>query len=70
VGELNAFMAENRTFIIESIKNGTYQPQAVLGVEIDKASGGKRLLGIPMLLSYYFLLQFYVGMYLPEQIYG
>jgi len=51
VGELNAFMAENRTFIIESIKNGTYQPQAVLGVEIDKASGGKRLLGIPTVVD-------------------
>ena len=51
VGELNAFMAENRTFIIESIENGTYQPQAVLGVEIDKASGGKRLLGIPTVVE-------------------
>ena len=32
VGELNAFMAENRTSIIESIENGTYQPQAVLWI--------------------------------------
>ena len=51
VSELNAYMAENRTFITESIENGTYQPQAVLGVEIDKASGGKRLLGIPTVID-------------------
>jgi retron-type reverse transcriptase len=30
VSELGAYMAENRPFIIESIENGTYQPQAVL----------------------------------------
>ena len=47
VSELAAYMAENRTLITEAIENGTYRPQAVLGVEIDKASGGKRLLGIP-----------------------
>ena len=51
VSGLNAYMAENRTFITESIENGTYQPQAVLGVEIDKASGGKRLLGIPTVID-------------------
>ena len=51
VSELNAFMAENRNSIIESIENGTYQPQAVLGVEIEKASGGKRLLGIPTVVD-------------------
>jgi group II intron reverse transcriptase/maturase len=51
VSELNAYMAANRPAIIESIENGTYQPQAVLGVEIEKASGGKRLLGIPTVVD-------------------
>jgi len=51
VSELGAYMAANRPMIIESIENGTYQPKAVLGVEIDKASGGKRLLGIPTVVD-------------------
>lgn len=51
VGELGAYMASNRLAIIESIENGTYQPQAVLGVEIEKASGGKCLLGIPTVVD-------------------
>lgn len=51
VSELSAFMAENRTFITEAIENGIYQPQAARGVEIDKASGSKRLLGIPTVID-------------------
>lgn len=51
VSELAAYMAENRTLITEAIENGTYQPQAVRGVEIDKASGGKRMLGIPTVID-------------------
>ncbi|MGF1727313.1 reverse transcriptase domain-containing protein [Photobacterium nomapromontoriensis] len=31
----------------QSLLNGTYQPQPVLGVEIPKAKGGVRQLGIP-----------------------
>lgn len=39
----------------EEIQNGIYQPQAVLGIKIPKARGGFRQLGIPKLLSYYFI---------------
>ncbi|MDA3817856.1 MAG: hypothetical protein PF486_10800 [Prolixibacteraceae bacterium] len=45
VSELSQWMKEHRTELILSIENGTYQPAMVLGVEIDKQSGGKRLLG-------------------------
>jgi len=50
--------------------SGSYFPPPVKETEIPKKDGKVRKLGISMLLSYYFLLQFYVGMYLPEQIYG
>jgi RNA-directed DNA polymerase len=42
-GYLNVHWSENKSAIL----NGTYRPQPVLGVEIDKPKGGKRLLGIP-----------------------
>ncbi len=51
VGELDAYMKIHRESIVESIENGTYQPSLVLGVEIDKLSGGKRLLGIPTVID-------------------
>ena len=37
----------NKEQIINAILNGSYQPQAILGVEIPKDNGRKRLLGIP-----------------------
>ncbi len=51
VGELQAYMEIHRESIVESIENGTYQPSLVLGIEIDKLSGGKRLLGIPTVID-------------------
>lgn len=51
VSELKAYMQIHRDFIMASIKAGTYQPSPVLGVEIDKQSGGKRLLGIPTVID-------------------
>ena len=51
VGELSKFMEQYRDALIRSIKDGTYQPQVVLGVEIEKLSGGMRLLGIPTVID-------------------
>ena len=45
--QLKSYMQENWSRIKQEITNGHYQPQAILGVEIPKTSGGKRLLGIP-----------------------
>lgn len=51
VSELSQWMKDHRTELILSIENGTYQPAMVLGFEIDKQSGGKRLLGIPTVID-------------------
>ena len=45
----------NKAQIVESIMTGKYLPQPIRGVEIPKENGKKRLLGIPKLLSYYFV---------------
>ena len=47
VTELKGYLQQNGEELAKAILNGTYQPQAVLGVKIPKASGGIRLLGIP-----------------------
>ncbi|RLD56642.1 MAG: group II intron reverse transcriptase/maturase [Bacteroidetes bacterium] len=49
--ELSADMQENWERIKQEITKGEYLPQAVLGVEIPKTSGGKRLLGIPTVID-------------------
>lgn len=49
--ELRAYMQENWSRIEREITNGHYLPQAVLGVEILKPNGGKRLLGIPTVID-------------------
>lgn len=46
-GELRAWFSDHWRELEEALKSGSYEPSAVLGVEIPKASGGKRLLGIP-----------------------
>ena len=51
VSELKGFMRKYRKGLISAIRNGTYQPQAVKGIEIPKTSGGKRLLGIPTVVD-------------------
>jgi group II intron reverse transcriptase/maturase len=51
VSELTEWLQVNQTVLIASIRNGTYMPSKVLGVEIDKRSGGKRLLGIPTVID-------------------
>lgn len=49
--QLQDYMQENWDRIKQEIAIGHYQPQAVLGVEILKTSGGKRLLGIPTVID-------------------
>ena len=41
--------------LLEALQTGNYQPQAVKFAEILKPDGGIRKLGIPKLLSYYFI---------------
>jgi group II intron reverse transcriptase/maturase len=47
VTELDGYFEANWPKIKAAITAGTYQPSKVLGVEVDKPNGGKRLLGIP-----------------------
>jgi len=51
VGELPGYLRSNWHFIKERLLNGSYRPQPVLRVEIPKANGGIRLLGIPTVLD-------------------
>ena len=44
---LSRHLRENRDRIVTAMLNGTYLPQFILGVEIPKSNGKKRLLGIP-----------------------
>ncbi|MDP2515348.1 RNA-directed DNA polymerase [Photobacterium damselae subsp. piscicida] len=43
--------ASNGKLLRQSLLDGSYQPQPVLGVEIPKPSGGARQLGIPTVLE-------------------
>ena len=45
--ELYSFWTDNREIIEGQIRAGKYLPQPILGVEIPKRNGKKRLLGIP-----------------------
>ena len=51
VGELPAYLKEHWLTIRTQLLEGTYKPQPVRRVEIPKASGGLRLLGIPTVLD-------------------
>lgn len=47
VTQLSEIMAINQDKLIERVRSGKYLPHAILGVEIPKENGKKRLLGIP-----------------------
>jgi len=47
VKELSSHLRENRDGIVTAMLNGKYLSQFILGVEIPKSNGKKRLLGIP-----------------------
>jgi RNA-directed DNA polymerase len=51
VGELPAYLKERWLTIRAQLLEGTYNPQPVRRVEIPKASGGMRPLGIPTVLD-------------------
>jgi RNA-directed DNA polymerase len=47
VDDLPELLAIDRENLIDIVLSGKYLPQPILGVEIPKDTGGKRLLGIP-----------------------
>jgi RNA-directed DNA polymerase len=49
--ELYEYLKNNRESIEAEIRNGTYLPQPILGVEIPKEKGKKRLLGVPTVVD-------------------
>ena len=49
--ELKPYLKAHWHTIKASVLDGSYRPQPVKGVEIDKPKGGKRLLGIPTVLD-------------------
>ena len=51
VAQLKPYLQEHWAQIRQELLDGTYQPQAVRCVEIPKASGGVRQLGIPTVVD-------------------
>jgi len=51
VGELTDYFREHKATIVQTIQEGSYQVQAILGVEIPKSNGKTRLLGVPTVVE-------------------
>jgi len=51
INDLKSYMETHWERIKAEIRTGSYHPQSVLGVEIPKAKGGTRLLGIPTVID-------------------
>ena len=47
IRELRKAFSEKKLQLIEAIKQGNYQVQPILGIEIPKGNGKTRLLGVP-----------------------
>ena len=65
VKELYDYLTKNRESIEQSLLNGTYLPQPILGVEIPKSNGKVRLLGVPTVVDR--MLQQAVGLMLANR---
>ena len=65
VSELYDHLTKNRESIEQSLLNGTYLPQPILGVEIPKGNGKTRLLGVPTVVDR--MLQQAVGQVLANR---
>ena len=51
VHELLDWLRENVAVLTASLRDGTYQPRLVRGVQLQKPDGGKRQLGIPVVVD-------------------
>ena len=51
VDDLSEFFKEHQDKIATAVCNGKYLPQPILGVEIPKSNGKKRLLGVPTVVD-------------------